>query len=259
MTERADMGQGVRMRAAEPNLTLAEWLGAGPFSLAMSAGYFGFFAHAGMLQALEERGLRPAHVMGASAGALAGGMWAAGMSADELVEALVALRREDFWDPGPGFGLLRGRLFDARLRTLLPSTRVETAPVRLSLLAWDVLRRRTDVLTEGDLAQAIRASCALPGLFQPVHAGGLRWWLDGGIEHRDALFAAAPAERVLYHHLDTSSPWRSKRQTNQWPARANTWCLSLGELPRLGPTRLGSGARVAELARERTRAALSRV
>ncbi len=257
MTAAERDGQGVRMRAPVPDLTLAEWLSGAPFSLAMSAGYFGFFAHAGMLQALEERGLTPAHVMGASAGALAGGLWAAGLASVELVEVLGELRREDFWDPAPGAGLLRGRLFDARLRELLPVSRVEDTPHRVSLLAWDILRRRTDILTEGDLATAIRASCALPGLFHPVHAGGLRWWLDGGIEHRDALYAAAPGERVLYHHLDTSSPWRKKKTTNQWPTRPNTWCLSLGPLPRLGPGQLELGPMVAQIALERTRAALA--
>ena len=54
--------------------THADWLREQPFTLALSAGFFGFFAHAGVLRALEEQELRPARVVGASAGALSGGL-----------------------------------------------------------------------------------------------------------------------------------------------------------------------------------------
>ena len=84
-----------------------DWLASQPFTLALSAGFFGFFAHTGVLQALEEAGLRPRRIVGVSAGALAGGLWASGLSAAELAEELVRLRRVDFWDPGlPLGGLL---------------------------------------------------------------------------------------------------------------------------------------------------------
>ena len=51
-------------------LNLGEWLGERPFSLAMSSGFFGFFAHTGVVEVLDEEGLRPARLYGASAGAL---------------------------------------------------------------------------------------------------------------------------------------------------------------------------------------------
>ena len=59
----------------------ADWLSEEPFTLLSSAGFFGFFAHAGLLAALEQTGLSPRRVAGASAGALAGGLWAAGSCA----------------------------------------------------------------------------------------------------------------------------------------------------------------------------------
>ena len=55
-----------------------------PFTLVLSAGFFGFFAHTGVLASLEEVGLVPERIVGARAGALAGGLWAAGLSAAEL-------------------------------------------------------------------------------------------------------------------------------------------------------------------------------
>jgi len=71
--------------------TLRDWLLEAPFSLGLSSGFFGFFAHAGFLSALEEEGLQPRAAWGSSAGALVGGAWAAGLSADEFSRVLFGL------------------------------------------------------------------------------------------------------------------------------------------------------------------------
>ena len=90
-------------------ITLGEWLARAPFGLAMSSGFFSFYAHTGMLSALVARGLRPTHVAGSSAGAMVAGAWAAGVEPDVLAQVLGDVRREDFWDPSLGPGLLAGR------------------------------------------------------------------------------------------------------------------------------------------------------
>ena len=84
-------------RASAP--TLREHLREAPFSLAMSSGFFGFFAHCGFLTVLEDEGLLPRRVTGSSAGALVGALWAAGLDASVLEDELRRLRRADFWDP----------------------------------------------------------------------------------------------------------------------------------------------------------------
>src|SRR3954463_9458738 len=101
-------------------MTLGAWLREGPFSLGLSSGFFGFFAHTGVLTVLEDEGLLPARLSGSSAGALVSGLWASGLPSSRLREALFALRREDFGDPSPGLGLLSGRLFSEQLSRLLP-------------------------------------------------------------------------------------------------------------------------------------------
>jgi NTE family protein len=112
--------------------TLRNWLEVGPFSLVMSSGFFGFYAHGGVLAALESQGLVPAAVAGSSAGGLVAGAWAAGLDAETINEALLGLRRTDFWDPGPGLGLLRGALFRRRLERLLPVSTFEACRVPLA-------------------------------------------------------------------------------------------------------------------------------
>ena len=238
--------------------TLRDWLSEGPFTLAMSSGFFGFFAHAGVISVLEEEGLVPARLCGSSAGALVGGLWAAGLPAQRIRAELLALRREHFWDPRPGLGVLRGALFRARLEAALPVRTFEALPRPLAVSAFDLAARRTAVLRSGALAPALHASCALPLLFQPVRVGG-RLYLDGGVLDRHGLAGAADGERVLYHHLTSRSPWRRRSSPAlRIPDRPALRAIALDGLPRAGPFRLERGREVMERAAEGARAALRR-
>ena len=231
---------------------LHDWLAAQPFALAMSSGFFSFFAHTGMLSSLTKSGLAPNLVAGSSAGALVGGAWAAGLAADVLEARLVALRRDDFWDPAPGAGLLAGRKFDRLLRELLPSTAMSKCRVPVKISAFDIARRRTAVLDDADVADAIRASCAVPALFHPVWIARRAYW-DGGILDRPGLAGVPAGERVLFHHIASKSPWRTPLHV---PRRAGMVTLVIDGLPRSGPFRLDAGRRALELAREATLRAL---
>lgn len=238
--------------------TLRDWLAEGPFTLVMSSGFFGFFAHAGIVSVLEEEGLLPARICGSSAGALVGGLWGAGLPAPRLREELLALRREHFWDPRPGLGLLRGARFRERLEAALPVSTFDACPRPVAVSAFDLATRRTAVLRSGPIAPALHASCALPLLFQPVRVGG-RLYLDGGVLDRHGLAPVAPDERVLYHHLASRSPWRRPRSPAlRVPARAGLEAVVLHGLPRLGPFRLALGAEALQRAAEGMRAALGR-
>lgn len=235
--------------------TLVEWLEQGPFGLAMSSGFFSFFAHTGMLLALRERGLAPAHVAGSSAGALVAGAWAAGMEPDALADTLAGLSRADFWDPGLGAGLLAGTKFDRLLRGILPVTTLEQCRVPVRISAFDILKRRTAVLDRGDLPAAIRASCAVPGMFQPVWISGRLYW-DGGILDRPGLEGVPPG-RVLFHHIVSRSPWRrASSPALRLPRRPGLVSLALDGLPRSGPFRLDEGRRALAAARLATARAL---
>ena len=238
-------------------MNFRQYLDDAPFALAMSSGFFSFFAHAGFVAALEDEGFaaRVARISGSSAGALVGGAWAAGVSARELGRELDALERRDFWDPGVGGGLLRGRLFRARLEALLPTTRFEACRVPVAVSVFDVLARRTRVLASGDLPRAIHASCAVPFLFHPVWIDRRPYW-DGGLLDRPGL-AGMPARepRVLFHHIASKSPWRVKQDV---PRAAGAITLVLAGLPRSGPFALDAGRRAFARAREATKRALDR-
>ena len=99
------------LRGASHQRVLADWLAEAPFTLAMSSGFFGFFAHFGTLRALLEHGLAPARFCGSSAGALVGACVASGASINAIEDMLLGLDRSQFWDPSPGLGLLSGQAF----------------------------------------------------------------------------------------------------------------------------------------------------
>ncbi|MCB9593928.1 MAG: patatin-like phospholipase family protein [Sandaracinaceae bacterium] len=236
--------------------TLRDWLREEPFALGMSSGFFGFFAHCGVLGALEQEGLLPVRVAGSSAGALVTGAWASGVSTPDLANELLELRRADFWDPGFGAGLLRGRLFRERLEALLPVRDLSECRVPAAVSVYDLVRRRVRVLDEGPIAPALHASCAVPFMFHPVlHAGGVL--VDGGVSDRPGLAGLADAPRVLFHHLESRSPWRRvDSEALRVPRRGGLVTLVVEDLPRSGPFRLDAGRRALEVAHEATHAAL---
>ncbi len=270
--------------------TLAEQLASEPFELVLSSGFFGFFAHTGVVLALEEAGLKPDLLGGSSAGALVAGLWGAGLSALELRDTLLGLSRQAFWDVDPlwglpfylrkgrlrdvaerlgigrladessGPGLLRGQAFDYILRGLLDKVAVTTfddceIPVRVAAFSLDTLQ--TEVLDEGDLALAIRASCCFPGMFQPVKIGDRRY-LDGGIADRPGISTATPGALLLFHHLPTHSPWRKVvRVQNDVPDWPRLHLLHEPSLPKLSPFRLEPGKDALRLAYEMTKQRLS--
>lgn len=249
-------------------MTLGDLLARAPFELILSSGFFGFFAHTGVVQALEEARLWPALVGGSSAGALVAGLWGAGVPAATIRERLFALRRADFWDPDVrlglggrrGPGLLRGDRFEALLDEALGGVgarRFADCRVPVRVVVFDVAARHAVTLADGELVPAIRASCSVPGMFQPAVIAGRRY-LDGGVTDRAGIGAASDGARVLYHHLPPHSPWRRFTPAqNAVPRRRDLHLLHEPALPRLSPFHLHRGPRAYELARAMTLRALA--
>lgn len=237
--------------------SLRDWLAAAPFTLTLSSGFFGFFAHCGVLSALLEEGLIPAQATGSSAGALVSGLWASGRSIDDLREALFELKRSDFWDPGLGLGLLRGELFEEKLRSLLACQNFSDTRSPLRITAFHCGRFRAQVFTGGPLAPAIRASCTFPGLFQPVWINGAPY-IDGGVSDRPGWTGLGPQHRVFYHHLLSRSRLRGALGLTKVPKRAQTAALVVRGLPRCSPNDMSAGQHAFRIARESALCSLDR-
>src|SRR3989440_3658037 len=151
--------------------------------LALSGGAGRGIAHVGVLRALTENQIPIDAIAGASAGALAGGSFAAGLSIDELEEMARGFR----WRHTQRFsfsrlGLQSNAGLEKFLRAKLPVTRFEDLQVPFAAMVTDLLKGELIVLRDrGDLPFAIRASCCIPFLITPVKDSQGRLLIDGGI------------------------------------------------------------------------------
>jgi predicted acylesterase/phospholipase RssA len=163
--------------------------------LCLGASLFGFYAHAGFLKGLTELAVRPGHIAATSAGAIAGGLYAAGIEPGKMIEELLAFDfTRAFFELGVplrGFammvnwprvsGLLTGERLIRVLEREVEGCRLESlgAP-RLSIAATNLSDGRSEILTHGSLARAMVASAAVPLLFNAIPLNGHHYW-DGGV------------------------------------------------------------------------------
>ncbi len=150
--------------------------------LALSGGSIKGFAHLGVLQYLDEVGIRPDLLAGTSAGALVGAFYADGYSPSEIVELMSILKLSSMTDLRPlkAPGLLDTAPFERFLSQHLRHDRLEDLPIPLRVVATDLDRGEPRVFCEGDLARVVRASCSIPVLFHPVEIEGTTY-VDGGL------------------------------------------------------------------------------
>lgn len=169
--------------------------------VALGAGAARGWAHIGALHELNAMGVVPDVVVGSSIGALVGGCYAAGRL-DELESFARSLNRRrvfgllDF--SFGGAGLIGGDRLRVRLQESIGATRVEDLPMRFAGVATELSTGHEVWLRRGSLIDAMRASYALPGVFEPVRLGG-RWLIDGAVVNPVPVSVARAlgAERVI--------------------------------------------------------------
>lgn len=223
-----------------------------PFTLALSSGFFGFYAHVGFLKALEELHLVPSAYTGASAGSIVAAAAARGMTVKETEKLILEVSRKDFWDPFPGFGLLRGQKLQRLLEREIGTDFKELSkPLRIS--TFDVSTRTTKVFTSGSLAPAIHASCAVPVMFHPVKIES-KYYYDGGIQDKMAIHGIHQDEKILSHYLESSRKdphaiYEFKRDEKSLLARKeNLLRVQLASLPRAHPFAMNRGPEIIKAA-----------
>ena len=149
--------------------------------LALGGGAARGFAHIGVIQALEENGFAPDLVVGTSAGSLVAALYASGKSGRELASIADAMDETAFADWAyPGRGLLRGEALAKFVRDKTGNRNIEQMRIPLGIAATDLDSGSGILFQRGDTGTAVRASSAVPAVFQPVKIG-LREYVDGGL------------------------------------------------------------------------------
>lgn len=151
--------------------------------LALSGGAARGVAHVGVLKVLSEHGIRVDCVAGTSAGAIVAGAYAAGMTVAELEELGRNLRWRDFGRMTVSrLGVQTNARLEDYIRARFPITRFEELSIPFAAVATDLDSGAPVVMRdEGDIAFAIRASCAVPGWYVPVVDEKGRQLVDGGL------------------------------------------------------------------------------
>ena len=149
--------------------------------LALGGGFARGFAHLGVLQVLEQNHIPISHIAGTSVGSILGAAYASGAPLARIIETCRTLRFRDIarWRVSR-LGLASNQRLENLIERVFESRQFEDLRIPLAVVATDLNSGEPVVFTQGDLVDAIRASCAFPGLFEPVEIG-TRCLADGGL------------------------------------------------------------------------------
>lgn len=151
--------------------------------LALGGGAARGFAHVGVIAVLEEAGLKPQFIVGTSAGSLVAALYASGKTSAQLQQT--ALNMEEFaitdWMlPIFGRGMFKGDALAKYVNELVAGRLMENMVIPLGIVATDLGNGSAVLFQKGDTGTAVRASSAVPAVFQPVKING-RDYVDGGL------------------------------------------------------------------------------
>jgi NTE family protein len=153
--------------------------------LALGGGAARGFAHIGVIKALESQGIFPNLVVGTSAGSVIAALYASGYRGTELQKIALSLDEAAITDWALPFsgrfgGMIKGDALQTMVNRLVKNQTIENMSMPLGIVGTDLQTGNGILFQRGDTGQAVRASCSIPGVFQPTIIQG-REYVDGGL------------------------------------------------------------------------------
>jgi NTE family protein len=139
----------------------------------------------GVIKALESQGIRPDIVVGSSAGSVIAALLASGVSGNDLNRLALTLDEATIADWGLPFagrfgGLIKGDALQNMVNREVQNKPIEQMRIPLGIVATELQSGKGVLFRTGNTGQAVRASCSIPGVFQPTIIGG-KEYVDGGL------------------------------------------------------------------------------
>lgn len=149
--------------------------------LALSGGGARGIAHIGVIKAFEEHNIKVDAVAGSSAGSIVGALYAAGLTADEMLAFVKESSLFKLFKVGlPSDGLTKLTYLRDKLQALVPEDSFEALKVPLYVAVSNLVTGELEIMQEGSLSQVVMASSSIPLVFKPVEIGG-DLYTDGGV------------------------------------------------------------------------------
>jgi NTE family protein len=171
-------------------------------ALALSSGGARGLAHIGVLKVLERHHIPIAGIAGSSMGGVIGALYASGYSGEMIENIVKGIRRSHWIDFSVSrMGLLAGKKLEGLINLFTQGKSFEDCHPPLLVVAVDIEKGTEVVLKSGPLAQAIRATASIPGIFSPVVMDG-RILVDGGVINRVPVNVAKTIPNSLVVAVD---------------------------------------------------------
>ena len=150
-------------------------------ALVLGGGAARGFAHIGVLKILESNGIPIHMIVGTSAGSFVGSLYAYGLNAYQIQKLSLDIQRSDIADfTIPDNGFIKGDLLEEYVNRMLRNTTMEKLRIPFYATATELPNGKETVFRTGNTGKAVRASCSIPGVFNPAMIGN-KMYVDGGV------------------------------------------------------------------------------
>lgn len=194
-------------------------------ALVLGGGAARGFAHIGVIKSLEAQGIVPDIVVGTSAGAVVGALYASGMNGFELQNLALQMKEDLLADwTLPNRGVLKGAALQDFINQHVKNQPIQKFPRTLGVVATDLQSGERVVFRGGNAGMAVRASSAVPGVFQPVEMNG-RDFVDGGLTSPVPAQAARSMGADFVIAVDISNVSRRERLSGTLDVLLQTFAI----------------------------------
>lgn len=150
-------------------------------ALVLGGGAARGFAHVGVLKILESNGVPIHMIVGTSAGSFVGSLYAYGLNAYQIQKLSLDIQRSDIADfTIPDNGFIKGDLLEEYVNRMLRNTTMEKLRIPFYAVTTELPSGKETVFGTGNTGKAVRASCSIPGVFNPAMIGN-KMYVDGGV------------------------------------------------------------------------------